>query len=662
MTIASNIRRRQATDQDMDQTRAFVDHEDVADILGPDGVEAAKQAARQDRTRRDAKALADAIDNVPPPANADKARRFLGDHPYDTLAVSEARRLGTSIIDPIAEPPDPRLVNRFGAEVCLKHRVLPWRNVSGRVTVLAASADQFLKVRDALTVLFGPVHLAIISSDAMDVALARLCHKTLMHSAEHRTDPKDSCRNWDSGKAFRWGGAIALTILACLLIWPQVSFLVLCGWAVFTLVLNTILKAVSAVLHVLAPAAAAPAPPLAAEDLPVVSLLVPLYRERDIAGALVRRLSQIDYPTDKLDVCLVLEVDDGTTQDAVAAAALPFWMRAIRVPLGTLQTKPRALNYALNFARGSIIGVYDAEDAPDPDQIYKVVQRFAAASPSVACLQGRLDFYNSHSNWLARCFTVEYATWFRIILPGLERLRLAIPLGGTTLFFRREILETIGGWDAHNVTEDADLGIRLTRRGYRTEIIDSTTQEEANARAWPWVKQRSRWLKGYAITYGVHMREPLKLWRDLGPWKFFGVQLLFMGTISQFLLAPLLWSFWLMMVGLPHPLSGVLSQEVALTFAGIFILSEVVNITVSAIAVTSARKRELIIWAPTLHFYFPLAAIAAYKGVIELATKPFYWDKTSHGIFAPTQAPTQKRAKRGAIPPLQPPQHQVAAE
>jgi len=358
----------------------------------------------------------------------------------------------------------------------------------------------------------------------------------------------------------------------------------------------------------------------------------------------------------KLDVCLVLEADDVTTQAAIAQAELPSWMRAIRVPLGTLQTKPRALNYALSFAKGSIIGVYDAEDAPAPDQINIVVNRFAQRDHKVACLQGRLDFYNAHSNWLARCFTVEYATWFRIMLPGLERLGLAIPLGGTTLFFRRETLEELGGWDAHNVTEDADLGIRLTRHGYRTEIIDSVTQEEANARAWPWVKQRSRWLKGYAITYGVHMRDPVKLWRDLGAWQFFGVQMLFAGTISQFLLAPLLWSFWLMMIGLPHPLDDILSKPVAISFAITFLLSEIIGVSVAALAVAKAKKPELIKWTPTLHFYFPLAVVAAYKGVFELATKPFYWDKTSHGIFAPTSA------GKSTTPSPQPLPHPVATE
>jgi cellulose synthase/poly-beta-1,6-N-acetylglucosamine synthase-like glycosyltransferase len=575
-------------------------------------------------------------------------------------AHHQAGLVGTSLVDPVTQPADPRLIAKFGSNLCLKHRVLPWRSTAGRVTILAASPAHFLKVHDALTVIFGPVHLAIITSDDLDIALSKMCHNTLMLNSEHRTMDAESCRNWNAGKAFRWGTAAILSMIACMVLWPSASFLILCGWAVFILIMNTILKIAAAVFHIFPKPPRHVAAPLDPDDLPIVTLLVPLFRERDVAGALVQRLSKLDYPSERLDVCLVLEADDGTTQDALAKTQLPFWMRAIRVPLGTLQTKPRALNYALNFAKGSIIGVYDAEDAPAADQLHVVVNRFAHAAPEVACLQGRLDFYNSHSNWLARCSTVEYAIWFRIILPGLERLKLAIPLGGTTLFFRCKTLEELGGWDAHNVTEDADLGIRLARHGYRTEIIDTVTQEEANARAWPWVKQRSRWLKGYAITYGVHMRNPLKLWKDLGAWRFFGVQLLFAGTISQFLLAPLLWSFWLMLIGVPHPLDGVLTQPVAMTFAVIFLLSEIVGITVSAIAVISAGKRDLVKWTPTLHLYFPLAALAAYKGIFELATKPFYWDKTSHGIFAATGAIDPEPEKVSATP--QPLLRPIAAE
>lgn len=611
----------------------------TAEILGRSGLERAAAAAQSDRRKR---------------------------------LTELARSVRMSDIDPLAELPDPRLIARLKPEVCLKNRVLPWRTISGRVIVMAASVERFLNMQDALKVLFGPVHLVLIPSDRLDQTLAKMCHSTLMQSAEERTPLDESCRGWHAGKAMRWGITLVAMLASCLLLWPKATLLTLCGWTVATLTLNTLLKIAAVYWHLrdggLAPAA------IGADrvDLPIVSILVPLFRERDIAGALVGRLERLDYPRDKLDICLVLEADDSTTQAALAQTELPLWMRAIKVPMGTLQTKPRALNYALNFTRGSIIGVYDAEDAPDPDQVRKVVQGFAERGPEVACLQGRLDYYNDRSNWLARCFTIEYATWFRIVLPGLEKMGLVVPLGGTTLFFRRDILEDLGGWDAHNVTEDADLGVRLARYGYRTEIIETTTQEEANARPWPWVKQRSRWLKGYAITYLVHMRNPAKLLRDIGLWRFFGVQLLFAGTITQFLMAPLLWSFWLMLFGLPHPLATMLPGSVLLAFAAVFVLSEAIGICVMAMAAIAANKRHLIIWTPTLHFYFPLAALAAYKGVFELMSRPFYWDKTTHGIFAPTDADAAKGTGPAAQPEdtdivdprprLQPPAHPVAAE
>jgi len=198
--------------------------------------------------------------------------------------------------------------------------------------------------------------------------------------------------------------------------------------------------------------------------------------------------------------------------------------------------------------------------------------------------------------------------------------------------------------------------VMLARAGKQTALSRSLTGEEASSRPSAWIKQRSRWLKGYLATWITHMAEPVKLWRDLGAWRFFGVQLLFAGTISQFLLAPLLWSFWLMLAGVPHPPDGVLSRPLALTFAGIFLLSEVIGITVAALAVTATGKPDLIKWTPTLHLYFPLAALAAYKGVFELATRPFYWDKTAHGIFDATNednAPT---------PPPRPPLRQVSGE
>ena len=347
------------------------------------------------------------------------------------------------------------------------------------------------------------------------------------------------------------------------------------------------------------------------------------------------RLSKLTYPKCLLDVLLVIEEADDTTQNMLARIDLPPWIRPVVVPDCQPRTKPRAMNYALDFCEGEIIGVYDAEDAPAPDQITQVVRRFQSLPPDVACIQGVLDYYNPRQNWLARCFTIEYATWFRLILPGISQLGWAIPLGGTTLFFRRAILEHLGGWDAHNVTEDADLGFRLARHGYRTEMLATVTDEEANCRPWAWIRQRSRWLKGYMTTYIVHMRRPGLLIRQLGPWKFLGFQAHFVTALSQFLLAPVLWSFWLVLFGFAHPLDPFISRDLMIGLGSGFLVIEVINITIHASAVAGRRHRHLLPWTPTMHFYTPLGAVAAYKAVYELAVKPYFWDKTQHG-FATT--------------------------
>ena len=329
----------------------------------------------------------------------------------------------------------------------------------------------------------------------------------------------------------------------------------------------------------------------------------------------------------------MIEADDFTTRASLGVTTLPTWMRVITVPAGSVRTKPRALNYALGFAKGEIIGIYDAEDAPAPDQLEEVAIRFANRGPHVVCLQGVLDYYNPAANWLTRCFTIEYASWFRVVLPGFARMGMVVPLGGTTLFFRRDIFEELGGWDAHNVTEDADLGVRLARHGYTTELLHTTTEEEANGRIWPWIKQRSRWLKGYAITYVVHMRDPQKLLKDLGLWRFVAFQIQFAGTLASFVLAPILISFWFMLLGFDHPLLGLFEGKTLLTLMAIFISAELTNLLAATVGVYKAKKTWLIKWTLTMHLYFPLAAIAAYKGIIELVWKPFYWDKTTHGLM-----------------------------
>ncbi|MEM9550166.1 MAG: glycosyltransferase, partial [Pseudomonadota bacterium] len=447
-----------------------------------------------------------------------------------------------------------------------------------------------------------------------------------------------SCRRWGHTPLLTRPKvtAIVATIVAIFAVFGTTAFAVLSIFALTTLCLIAGLKITGAVACMTAAVEprndTPPAPDGRPYRRPKVSVLVPLFREKEIAGRLISRLSKLTYPKVLLDVVLVLEEKDQVTREALEGTDLPAWMRVIEVPAhGGLTTKPRAMNYALDFCDGDIIGIWDAEDAPEPDQIDRAVSRFANAPQDVVCLQGVLDYYNPRTNWIARCFTIEYASWWRVILPGLARMGLVIPLGGTTLFFRRDKLEELGGWDAHNVTEDADLGVRLAREGYRTELFPAVTYEEANYRPWPWIKQRSRWLKGFMVTYLVHMRQPRQLWRDVGPRRFLGLQAFFIGTVSQFLLAPVLWSFWAIIFGAPHPVLNVIPSPAVWGLTFLFLFVEIANITIGMTAVSGAQHRHLMRWVPILLLYFPMGAVASYKALIELVVSPFYWDKTQHG-------------------------------
>jgi hypothetical protein len=251
---------------------------------------------------------------------------------------------------------------------------------------------------------------------------------------------------------------------------------------------------------------------LAEEELPVYSVLVPLYREAGMLPGLAQALQSLDYPRAKLEVLLVLEATDLDTQAALLRLGLPPCFRTVLVPDGPPHTKPKALNYALHLARGEYVVVYDAEDRPQPDQLRRALAAFAASPPDTGCVQARLNIYNPRDSWLTRQFTVEYSALFDAILPALSRLGLPVPLGGPSNHFRRETLAAVGGWDPFNVTEDADLGFRLARRGWRTTVVRSTTWEEAPAGFRSWFRQRTRWLKGWSHALPYH--RCLRLWRS----------------------------------------------------------------------------------------------------------------------------------------------------
>ncbi|HJU31480.1 MAG TPA: glycosyltransferase [Hyphomicrobiaceae bacterium] len=380
---------------------------------------------------------------------------------------------------------------------------------------------------------------------------------------------------------------------------------------------------------------AASEPRLPDHLLPVYTVLVPVFREARVLPGLIQSLRALDYPAAKLEILIVLEEVDTETQAALLKLALPGNFRSLVVPSGGPQTKPKALNYALQVARGEFVVVYDAEDRPQPAQLRRAWEVFRRSPRELVCLQAQLNIYNPRQSWLTRQFTIEYSVLFDSILPALERLGLPVPLGGTSNHFPRKALIGIGGWDPFNVTEDADLGVRIARLGYKTGVLASTTWEEAPPVFRVWLTQRTRWLKGWMQTYLVHTRELRRLNRELGLRSAVGFHALMGGLIGSALVHPL---FYLLLAY--HALSGSLLQPSETMAGAVLWTIAVVNlaigygvsILVGIISVWRRRRRDLAVSALLMPAYWLLISIAAYRAVWQLARHPYLWEKTEHGL------------------------------
>jgi cellulose synthase/poly-beta-1,6-N-acetylglucosamine synthase-like glycosyltransferase len=378
----------------------------------------------------------------------------------------------------------------------------------------------------------------------------------------------------------------------------------------------------------------APAPPcLRDAELPFYSVLVPLFREAGVLPCLVRSLQALDYPRAKLEVLLVLEASDAETQAALLRLRLPPGFRTVIVPDAAPRTKPKALNYALQLARGEYVVVYDAEDRPQPDQLRRALEMFRNGPPQLGCVQARLNIYNPRSSWFTRQFALEYGALFDAILPALARLRLPVPLGGTSNHFRRETLIAAGGWDPFNVTEDADLGFRLARRGLCTAVLASTTWEEAPVSFGGWFRQRTRWLKGWMQTYLVHTRQPLRLAADLGLRGTLGFHTLMGGLVLLALLHPLFYAILAYHAASGQLLAPARTQAGAVLWAAAWINLAAGYLISIAVGVVSAwRRGQPGRSALMMPLCWLLASAAAYRALYQLATDPYLWEKTEHGV------------------------------
>ena len=373
----------------------------------------------------------------------------------------------------------------------------------------------------------------------------------------------------------------------------------------------------------------------ATEKLPIYSILCPLYREARVLPHFVDSISRLDWPKDKLDVILLLEEDDADTISAANSLNLPGYFRTLIVPHSQPKTKPKACNYGLAHAKGEYVVIYDAEDRPDPLQLKTAYLAFRSQPENVVCLQAKLNYYNPHQNLLTRLFSVEYALWFDVALPALQSIRTSIPLGGTSNHFKTEVLKALHGWDAFNVTEDCDLGTRLFQAGYQTAIINSLTLEEANSHLGNWLRQRSRWIKGYLQTFLVHNRNFFKMFRDHG---LHGLvfQLNIGGKIAFMVINPFLWASTIgyfafyQQVG---PTIEALYPPVVFYLAGFsFIFGNFLYLYYYMIGAAKRGTWNLIKFVYLVPVYWLLISIAAFKAVFQLFVRPHYWEKTHHGL------------------------------
>ncbi len=358
--------------------------------------------------------------------------------------------------------------------------------------------------------------------------------------------------------------------------------------------------------------------------IPIYSIFVPLYKEVGKLKSIIKAIDNLSYPKSKLDVKFIVEADDKEMNKALSIVDLPKYIHVIKVPVSFPRTKPKAMNYAISYVKGEYLCVYDAEDRPDSDQLLKALQAFKELSQEYACVQARLNFYNPNENMLTSFFSIEYSLWFEYLLKGLNLYELPITLGGTSNHFKVSALEKVGYWDAYNVTEDADLGIRLYSNGYKVHIIDSETLEEAPIGLFNWLAQRTRWIKGFIQTIYIFLLSP-KNYKDLGFTKVVSIYI-FVGFSSySFFCMPWLITLYLFKLDLYVYYLWLINSVFSLTY----VYSSVYYITKQKKFVVF-NFFILLLWP----LYFVLHTIAAYWAIVETFMTPFKWNKTKHAVSA----------------------------
>jgi len=430
----------------------------------------------------------------------------------------------------------------------------------------------------------------------------------------------------------RWqracGAAAALAAAALLVITPVVLWIILVA-AITAITAGHLVIAAAGMRRRPQPGTGHPGTDLPGEQLPGYTILVPAYQEQDVIGDMIRCLEKLDYPKDRLEALILVERRDTATKEAIMAAAPAEFIRIVEIPAGKPQTKPRSCNAGLLLAKGELIVVYDAEDRPDPGQLRLVAAQFRGADDTLACVQAKLMVSNARQNFITRQFALEYCLRYELTLPGLDRLGLPIPLGGTSNHFRTPVLRELGGWDAWNVTEDADLGMRCSALGYRVEVADSVTYGEMPYQIGSWIRQRTRWLKGFMLTALVHTRNPTRTWRTFGRTGAATMLTFMAGTPLLYIAQPAGLAIW------ASRYRGLYAQHLHLSLL-LAVIQAATLVIWSGLVFTAARRRQMTsaMFAPLLPVYWMMNWAACWRGLYQLIFAPFLWEKTPHPATA----------------------------
>ncbi len=240
------------------------------------------------------------------------------------------------------------------------------------------------------------------------------------------------------------------------------------------------------------------------KEFPLVTILVPLKQENEVIHQTFSAISNLNYPSSSIQGIIIVESTDTLTKKSIETSIIPDGFEVMEIPTLPPFTKGRAIQRALLVAKGKYITIYDAESRPEPNQVIKAVE-ILEKEKGKTCLQSIIRIENAKENEITSFFASEFWDWYDKRMVNLHKRGIPFGLGGNSFFLATETLKEVGGWDPFNVTEDAELTVRLIKNNVDIKLMNSITHEACPSTMKNWIKQRTRWSKGLLTTSIIHL-------------------------------------------------------------------------------------------------------------------------------------------------------------